>query len=133
MSQKSLAQWLGILYLPPHWLYPTWPLLRGYEPNGIVGLGSSPPREFLILVHDCSVRAEKSFRVNPSSLVNSGAVVRQICAAKLSNIGAFSTRCCPSYSNHTYERGIFLRKISCPNTIRYVRKSSIVLLAPEGA
>jgi len=37
--------------------------------------------------------AENSFRVNPSSLVNSGAVVRRIRAAKLSEIGAFSTRC----------------------------------------
>ena len=38
----------------------------------------------LILVQRISVRAEKSFRVDPSLLVNSGAVVRRIRAAKLS-------------------------------------------------
>jgi len=125
MSQESLAQWLGIFYLPPHWLYPTWPLLRGYEPNGIIGPGSSPReslyvsrrdrfRENLKGVLDLGSRllygAEKSFRVNPSSLVNSGAVVRRICAAKLSKIGAFSMRWRLSYSNRTYEQGIFLVK-----------------------
>ena len=51
--------------------------------------------------------AEKSFRVNPSSLIYSGAVVRRIRAAKLSEIGAFSTRCRPSYLNRTYERDFF--------------------------
>ena len=38
----------------------------------------------LILVRRTSDGAEKSFRVNPSLLVNSGAVVRRIRAAKLS-------------------------------------------------
>jgi len=40
----------------------------------------------LILVRRTSDGAEKLFRVNPSSLINSGAVVRRIRAAKLSEL-----------------------------------------------
>ena len=48
--------------------------------------GFEPPRlsGVLILVQRTSDGAEKSFSVNPSSLINSGAVVRRIRAAKLS-------------------------------------------------
>ncbi len=63
--------------------------------------------------------AEKPFRVNPSSLINSGAVVRRIRAAKLSE-SELSQR--DVVRSHRMVRSSEKSKISRSNTIRYVRK-----------
>ncbi len=135
MSQKFLAQWFGnLLSATALALHYVASLDRLWAQRRIVGLGSSPRLSGgLILVQRTSVGAEKSFRVNPSLLVNSGAVVWRIRAAKLSESELSQRDVVSCIELYVWTRILlkkrFLARIWSDTYVQVVW----VLLAPEGA